>query len=209
MLIVGIAAAFILWFLMFAGFTELTHLIHHNYFWYVMTPAATGLAIYALFNEKHRLKELFKFEWKYLWIGLAHAVLLYLLSRFGVWLFVQFFDWTIPQIQAIYQTRTQADPLLIATLLLFLIAPAEEIFWRGFIQERLIQKIGVKRGTIIAIVLYSLVHIWALNPMLLLAALVLGIHWSLMYAKYRNVVPGIISHAVWDVLIFVVLPISL
>jgi hypothetical protein len=126
-----------------------------------------------------------------------------------VWLFVQFFDWTIPQIQAIYQTRTQADPMLIATLLLFLIAPAEEIFWRGFIQERLIQKIGIKRGTIIGIVLYSMVHIWALNPMLLLAALVLGIHWSLMYAKYRNLVPGIISHAVWDVLIFVVLPISL
>jgi membrane protease YdiL (CAAX protease family) len=209
MLIIGILAAFLFWFLMFAGFTELTHTIHNNYFWYVMTPAAASLAIFALYNEKSRFKELFRFEWKYLWIGLIHAILLYLLSRFGVWLFVQFFDWTIPQIQAIYQTRTQAEPMLIAALLLFVIAPAEEIFWRAFVQERLIQRFDIKYGTIIAVGLYTFVHIWAFNPMLLLAALVLGIHWSLIYAKYRNLIPGIISHALWDVLIFVVIPINL
>ncbi len=208
MLIIGILAAFILWFLMFAGFTELTHTIHTQYFWYVMAPAAASLAIFGLINEKNRLSELFKLEWKHLWIGLAHAVLLYLLSRLGVWLFVQFFDWTIPQIQAIYQTRTQAEPILIAALLLFIIAPAEEIFWRGFVQERLIQRFDIKYGTMIAVGLYTFVHVWALNPMLLLAALVLGIHWSFVYAKYRNLIPGIISHAVWDVLIFVVLPIN-
>jgi membrane protease YdiL (CAAX protease family) len=152
---------------------------------------------------------MFKFEWKFVWIGIIHAILLYLLSRFGMWLLVYLFDWAPAQIESIYQTRNQANPYFIGALLFFLIAPAEEIFWRGFVQEKFIQKFGLKQGTWIAIFLYSFVHIWALNPLLLLAALVLGVHWSIMYSKFRTLTPGIISHAVWDCLIFVVFPVVL
>jgi membrane protease YdiL (CAAX protease family) len=205
----GIAAAAILWFIMFSVSLDFTVLVHHNYFWVAMCTSTFLLTIYSLINQKDKLKQLFKFEWKYVWIGIIHAVLLYLLSRFGMWLLINLFDWATPQIEAIYQTRNQASPYLIGALLVFLIAPAEEIFWRGFVQDRLLQKYGLKIGTGIAIFLYVFVHIWAFNPLLLLAALVLGVHWSIMYSKFNSLVPGIISHAIWDCMIFVVLPVQI
>lgn len=208
-LYIGILAATAFWFVMFSVSLDFTKLVHYNYFWYAMSFSTLSLTIFSLINQKHKLKELFKFEIKYIWIGIIHAILLYLLSRFGMWLLVEMFDWAAPQIEAIYQTRNQASPYLIGGLLFFLIAPAEEIFWRGFVQDKFLDKYGVKLGTGIAIFLYVFVHIWAFNPLLLLAALVLGVHWSIMYSKFKSLVPGIISHAVWDSLIFVILPVSL
>ena len=208
-LTIGVVAAAIFWFIMFSVSTEFTKLIHYNYFWYAMSISTLSLTVYSLINQKSNLKDLFKFEKKYILIGIVHAILLYLLSRFGMWLLVYMFDWATSQIEAIYQTRNQASPYLIGALLFFLIAPAEEIFWRGFVQNRFITKFGLKQGTVITIFLYTFVHIWAMNPLLLLAALVLGVHWSIMYSKYRSIVPGIISHAFWDCLIFVILPVNI
>lgn len=207
--IFGVFLASVFWFVMFADFTEFTRTVHYNYFWLVMSFATITLTIYTFRNSRGKLAELFEFKWKYVWIGLIHAILLYGLSQLGVWIFTELFDWAAPQIRAIYQTRYQADPRLIAGLLLFLIAPAEEIFWRGFVQNRLMKMFNVRTGTIIAIGLYTFVHIWALNPMLLIAAFVLGLHWSIIYARFKTLTPGIISHAVWDVAIFVLFPVNL
>jgi len=208
-LYIGILAATFFWFVMFSISFDFTKLIHYNYFWYAMSFSTLSLTIFSLINQRSKLKNLFQFEKKYIWIGIVHAIVLYLLSRFGMWLLVYLFDWAPAQIEAIYQTRNQANPYFIGALLFLLIAPAEEIFWRGFVQERFLSKYGDKIGTAIAIFLYVFVHIWALNPLLLLAALVLGVHWSIMYTKFKSIVPGIISHAVWDTLIFVILPVSL
>ncbi len=205
---IGLGLAVFFWFVMFSPSFEITSFIHNNYFWQAMAISTIILSIFTLFIERSRLKQIFDFKWKFVLIGVIHAVLLYLLSRFGVWIFSELFDWAVPQIQAIYLTRDQASPLIIASLLVFLIGPAEEIFWRGFIQDRLIKKIGEKQGTILAILLYSFVHIWAFNPMLLVAAFVLGLHWSILYAKYNSIIPGLVSHCLWDVAIFVLLPVT-
>jgi hypothetical protein len=61
-------------------------------------------------------------------------------------------------------------------------------------------------ATVVA--LYCLMHICALNPMLLIAALVLGAHWSYLYWRFGSLVPGIASHALWDVTIFVIFPVQ-
>ena len=159
-LIIGLLLAGTFWFMMFATFTPLTSTIHFHYFWVGMSIAAITLITYSLINNKDKLKELFHFEWKFVWIGLIHAVLLYALSRFGIWLFTNFFDSTIPQILAVYQTRLQAPFWVIGGLLIFLIGPAEEIFWRGFAQDRLMKKFGVKKGTAIGLFFYMFVHIW-------------------------------------------------
>lgn len=208
-LVFGCLLAAVLWFFMFSPFPELAAQIHHNYFWIAMSFSTFILALYSLIQGKSELSKIFEFQWKYIPIGILHAVVLYVMSRFGVWLMMNFFDWTMPQIQAIYQTRAQASPMLIAPLLFFLIAPAEEIFWRGFAQRKFIEYFGKNKGTAIEIALYCVVHIWAMNPMLLIAALVLGVHWSMMYRRFGSVVPGIISHALWDTFIFVVLPVQI
>lgn len=204
----GIALATVFWFFLFAPFTKISYTIHHQYFWPLMALATFVLAIFALNAQRLRLKELFHFEWKFVAIGVAHAIFLYGFSRLGVWIATSLFDFAQPQIEAIYQTRTQISPFIIAPLLFFWIGPSEEIFWRGFVQNRLMEKLGEWKGTIIAILLYGGVHIWALNPMLFLAAIVLGAHWSIMYKRTGSLWPGIISHALWDTAIFVIFPVT-
>jgi len=121
----------------------------------------------------------------------------------------EIFPGVTPQLASIYATRYQLDPAIIAVLLVLVIAPFEEIFWRGLVLEKLMGVLPSRVALWIAIGLYSVVHIWAMNPMLLLAAFVLGAHWSLLYWKFRSLVPGLVSHAVWDVMIFVVFPVPL
>ena len=203
----GIFIASFLWFIMFAEFIEIGNIIHNTYFWIAMTISASSLAVFSILTQKDTFKSLLKINKKLVLIGLGHAILLYGLSRLGVFIAQNMFDFVVPQIEAIYTTKTQLDSLYIGLLLIFIIGPSEEIFWRGFVQNKLGQVSNPKKALILTSVIYCLVHIWAFNPMLLLAALVLGIHWGLLFYKYKSLVPGIISHAIWDTLIFVLFPV--
>ncbi len=197
-----------LWFVMFSAQLEFTRLIHEHYFWQAMVVSTLSLTLLTLRLQRDRLAKLFEFSWNFVAIGAVHAVLLYGLSRLGVFLMSTLFDWTMPHIQAVYATRTQLEPTIIAPLLFFIIAPCEETFWRGFVQARLAEIKGAKMAMVITTVLYSLVHIWAMNPMLLIAALVLGVHWGFLYRRYGSLIPGIVSHALWDTTIFVIFPVQ-
>jgi len=203
----GLTVAAVLWFALFAPFTALTRRVHSEYFWVGMSLATALLAVLALTAQRGAIDRLFRFESRMLWIGAAHAVGLYALSRFGVWLLATFFAWVMPQVEAIYATRVQLDEVVIALLLAAVIAPCEEIFWRGFVMDRLLAAWSPQRAYTAAVMMYGFVHVWAMNPMLVIAALVLGAHWSYLYLRYRSLIPGIVSHVLWDVAIFVVLPI--
>ena len=48
----------------------------------------------------------------------------------------------------------------------------------------------------------------ALNFMLLVAAAICGLFWGLIYQRERSLVPVIISHSLWDLIIFVLYPLS-
>ncbi len=201
--------AFSFWFLLFSPWTQLSRIVHGQYFWYGMTAATTTLGVLSLIRQRAKFTGLFSFRWSFVGWGLVHAVFLYGLSRLGVYLIAEVFPAVGPQLEAIYATRYQLDPAIIAALLLLVIAPFEEIFWRGLVLEELLVVLPSKAALWIAIGLYSIVHMWALNPMLLLAAFVLGAHWSLLYWRFKSLVPGLVSHAVWDVMIFVVFPVPL
>jgi membrane protease YdiL (CAAX protease family) len=50
------------------------------------------------------------------------------------------------------------------------------------------------------------VHAWSGNLPLLLAAFTAGLLWGALFAWTGSLVPGIISHGLWDILVFVVAP---
>lgn len=208
-LAVPVFLAFLFWFLLFSPWTEISIRIHNEFFWHGMAAATLALGCLALLRQRAKLGRLFAFEPRFLLWGLLHAGFLYGLSWLGVFLVTEIFPGATAQLQAIYATRYQLDPAIIAALLVLVIAPCEEIFWRGLVLEELLAKLPPRPALWIAIGLYTFVHLWAMNPMLLLAAFVLGAHWSLLYWKFNSLVPGLISHALWDVLIFVLFPVPL
>jgi len=140
--------------------------------------------------------------------GVAAAVALYAIFWLGNSLSQVLFHFAKPQIASIYGIRTQGEAVVMALILLFITSPGEEIFWRGFVQRRLVQHFGARRGWLFASAVYAAVHIASGNFMLTMAALIAGLFWGWLYQREQNLVPCIVSHALWTVTIFIWLPIS-
>jgi membrane protease YdiL (CAAX protease family) len=97
---------------------------------------------------------------------------------------------------------------LLTFLMLFIIGPAEEIFWRGYVQRRFSEHYSPNVGFVITTIIYAAVHLGACNFMLFMAAAVAGFFWSLIYRFFPNKLFAlIISHALWDVAVFIWFPI--
>ena len=198
----GFLVAAVFWFLIFSPWTA-----GAVNFWLLMFVASGMLALGALWIGRRENTVLYAFQRRWIWIGLSSAAILYLVFFLGDSITTWLFDFAAPQISGIYGTKSQASSLLIGILLLLWIGPAEEIFWRGFAQHRLQTKFGPWKGYLLTTAVYALVHIWAFNVMLFVAALVCGLFWGWMFMKFKSVWPCLISHAVWDLTIFVLLPI--
>ncbi len=176
-------------------------------FWFGMTLAAGLLTGIAVWLERGRLRDRLQWKAAHLAIGLVSAALLYAIFVAGDRLSRAILPFAGEEIVAIYARRGSSSPILIGALLFAWIGPAEEIFWRGFLQHRLAGRWGNLRGYLIASALYAAVHLWAGNLMLVLAAFLCGLFWGTVYRRRGSLWPGIVSHAVWDVLVFLVAPI--
>lgn len=202
-LIILLVLALILW-------TEMFVLKHYN-FWLEMTIAASflsGISIYLNHKSGPDINfRLYYWENKYLLIGLISAALLYLVFFTGDKISNLLFNFANSQVNGVYSNKTLLDPKIIGLLLFFIIGPSEEIFWRGYVQDTLAHKFGENKGWIIASLIYGGVHIIAFNFMLFMAALICGFFWGYVFKKYKSLWPGIISHALWDLTIFVLLPV--
>ena len=136
LLAVGIAA--ILWFYMFSPWT-----CGWPNFWVVMSFSAVLLTTLSL-AFTHDRKNLAKVEkpafqllggvalafvlWGIFWIG----------DKASSWLF----DFARPEVDAVYSMKHGLPAWLIGLLLVFLIGPAEEFFWRGYVQRTLSRILG-------------------------------------------------------------------
>ena len=96
------------------------------------------------------------------------------------------FSFARPQVDAIYDMGSSFPRWAIALLLLFVIGPAEELFWRGFVQRRMAERWGAWGGFAVATLCYTLVHVWSGNLMLLLAAAACGFCWWPLPAWLRK-----------------------
>jgi hypothetical protein len=112
------------------------------------------------------------------------------------------------QIRDIYALRELAPREETAARLVAIIGPAEELFWRGLIQEAVMRRYGRWTGAAIAAVAYSAVHVTTGNFTLMGAAGVAGAHWCVLYAAGVPMGALIVSHCAWDVWIFLVQPTS-
>ena len=113
-----------------------------------------------------------------------------------------------PQVDTIYGMKDGENPWILSFLLLFIIGPAEEIFWRGYLQNNLSKRFSPNIGFILTTLAYSLVHIFKFNFMLIMAAAVAGFIWGLLYRFFPNRLGAIVlSHALWDCAVFIWFPI--
>ena len=201
-LIFAILTAFALWTAMFSPLTA-----PHINFWIAMSISATILITIATFARPSWPRD-FKWSMTDILLGIAIAAALWGVFWLGDKISQFIFDFARPQVDSIYAMKDGSSSTLIAIALLLLIGPAEEIFWRGYVQRTLSQKWGANKGFIVATAIYTLVHIGSLNFMLIMAAMVCGIAWGLLYRLMPERFTAItLSHALWDAAVFVIFPI--
>jgi len=175
-------------------------------FWFKISASALLLAGLALLLEPMRELRL-SLGFKTIGIGLISAALLYAIFWAGKAVSTAILPFAGEQIGAIYGKGEGSPVWAISLLLFFITGPCEEIYWRGFLQRKLMWRFGEVGGYILATLLYAAVHIWSLNFMLIGAAAVAGAFWGAMYWRLNDIRPLIISHSIWATFIFAVIPI--
>jgi membrane protease YdiL (CAAX protease family) len=113
------------------------------------------------------------------------------------------------QIEDLYGLRTGHQALGVAARLVLVIGPSEELFWRGLVQRRLSALLGREDwGALAGTAAYAGAHLATRNPALVAAAAVAGGWWGGLAARGVPMEALITSHALWDVLVFLVAPTS-
>ncbi len=197
-----IVVATLLWSVMFSPLTA-----PFVNFWWMMTASALTLASLSAIFGGMWWKQL-RFSFTDIVLGVFVAAALWGIFWIGDKVSQLFFNFARPQVELIYGMKEGESPWLLTALMLFIIGPAEEIFWRGYVQKNLSGKWGANMGFAVTTSVYALVHAGSCNFMLTMAALVAGFVWGALYRFFPERFTAIlISHALWDVAVFVWFPI--
>ncbi len=173
-------------------------------FWVKIGISVLVVFTYSLFWQKPRIN----LRFSSFFLGLLSAAVLYFIFYLGHNLAPYILPGSKTQVGGIYSLGEGTSRILIFLLLFFITGPGEEIFWRGFLQNQMMKKWGDSTGLIIATLVYAGVHVFSLNLMLILAALVAGAFWGLLYLWKRDLLVQITSHSFWSAVIFAVAPIQ-
>jgi membrane protease YdiL (CAAX protease family) len=193
--LVGMAAAGAVWTAAFRG---------KRGFWAKMAAGVGSLGAYALYANPD-LRTM-RFRRADLGRGIASAGLLYGVFQVGDRFARKVMPRGDAEIDEIYRKRGLAPVRFIAPALALLIAPGEELFWRGLVNRYLAQKLGPVAGNATGATIYGAIHLVSGNLTLTGAAGVAGAFWSLEHLAQGRMGPLIVSHVAWDLWIFLVRP---
>lgn len=194
----SLTMALMLWTLMFSPFTA-----PHIEFWPVMSTAAVIL-LGCVFHDAPGWWKQYRLKPVDILLGISLAVGLWGIFWVGNIIATHIFPFAGREIQAVYLIKEDANPVLLTLLLVLLIGPAEEIFWRGYVQRKLSETTSANMGYILATLFYTAIHLPSCNMMLVMASLVAGGIWGLVYRIIPHRLPGlVISHGVWDAMVLI------
>ncbi|MGA7731052.1 MAG: CPBP family intramembrane glutamic endopeptidase [Chloroflexia bacterium] len=139
-------------------------------------------------------------------VGLGSAAGLYIMFQVGDRLARVIMPKGASEIDDIYRLQTLGSHGDLAVRLVTIIGPAEELFWRGLVQGSLMDAFGKPVGTVLGTAVYGGAHLVTGNLTLIGAALAAGAYWGGLYTAGVPMGALIVSHAAWDVFIFLIAP---
>jgi membrane protease YdiL (CAAX protease family) len=102
----------------------------------------------------------------------------------------------------------RAPSRAVATIALAPVVIGEELVWRGVVQAALVERVGRRGGVFLAAVTYALAQAALGSTLLLMVALLCGIAWGALRAASKSLLPPLVAHLVWDVLVLLWLPLD-
>ena len=193
--IVFLPAAYILLYFTFSNSTI---------FWYMYT--FTTLIFMAIAFVQSKIEDDVQ-TWEYIVFGIGYGTLTYGIIAAGFKLFSLFTDQTTLSVEDFlrdYGPHTIWHYLL----LMFVVAPGEELFWRGFVQQKLKTYMSPFLAVITASLLFGLSLSFSGFWLGVLAACFSGLIWGLLYEWKRSMPLIIIAHITMTILLFLILPLT-
>ncbi|MCC6176949.1 MAG: CPBP family intramembrane metalloprotease [Chloroflexi bacterium] len=175
-------------------------------FWQRMTATGLTLGAIALAAEPELRRPRAR-PWDVA-LGLASAAGLYGIFQVGDLLARRIMPKGSEEIESIYALRGLRPDAELALRLTAVIAPAEELFWRGYVQQRLARGHGAWPGAVLATAWYGAAHLMSGNLTLAAAATIACAYWGALRAAGMSLPAVIVSHIAWDLWIFLIAPTS-
>lgn len=171
-----------------------------EYFWVVFPLVQGGLLILASLKGKPGI---FKPSNKNLVIAVVSGVAIYLLFAIGKIMVVSLMPSMFEELTHLY-ALIKPETTWHTVLVFVLIIPAEEWFWRGYVQKKISG--SVTKRIWVSVGLYALAHLASGSLLLVLAALLAGFVWAVLYEYSKNMIVPLVSHLIFDLLLFVLFP---
>lgn len=171
-------------------------------FWYIFTASLLFLISYSILNEE--VEDQLSF-FSYILYGAFSGILLFGIFWVGNSL-IELLN--LPFSKEISKLYGRYSPsMLWHYIVLILIAvPGEEVFWRGFVQKRVLKLTSIPAGIFLSSILYASVHLYSTHWILAFAAFIAGIYWGILYLWKKSMPLVIVSHLVFDLLLFLIFP---
>jgi len=173
-------------------------------FWDRMTGTGLVLGTLALASQPKLRKT--HIGPKEILLGLGSAAALYGIFHIGDRISRKVVPNGGKQIDDIYALKRIRPRKELMVRLGLVIGPAEEFFWRGFLQEGLMAHFGRFWGTLLGTAAYGGAHIASGNFTLIGAAMIAGGFWGALYGLGVPLGALVVSHIIWDNVIFLIAP---
>lgn len=175
-----------------------------NVFWYTFTASMLFLISLSIIHEEFDNRQSFFTNFTY---GILSGLILFALFWLGSTIIHVF---NLPLEREISQLYRYLSPTQLwqYIVLLFIIIPGEEMFWRGFVQKRIQKTSSITLSVLVSAVLYASVQIYSDTLLLPLAAFVSGIFWGYLYIWKKSLRLVIFSHLVFDLFLLVFYPLN-
>jgi len=178
-------------------------------FWWAMGLVVAVLVVSAFAADPGYLAVLREDVWarplRKAAFGVLSAAALFGVFYLGGILVRRFLPMGGEDIGAVYALKAGVPSLRVGLLLLLVIGPGEELFWRGYLQRTWQKKLG-NTALPFAVAVYTVVHVASGNPVLVLAAAVCGLFWGALYLRSGSVLLVAVSHTVCDLAVFLFFP---
>lgn len=206
---------FIVQIILFAGLFIPLFIFHPTAgidFWWWMSINISLLFLFTVLSDESYLKilrnDLSLGIFHKITFGLLSAFILYGIFYLGNQVSRWIFSFAGEGISQVYAFKQDASTLRIILLMALLIGPGEEVIWRGYLQRHWVNRFGRRAGYFLSAAAYTLVHAASGNIILIGAAGVCALFWGWIYLRYRSILLVAVSHMVWDLLIFILLPLN-
>lgn len=170
------------------------------------TVAAAGVGIaLSAWALGPRLRALFAVSWRGVLVSVALGVCLVAATHAGFALVRLVLPELARSVRGLYGSIDNGIPRGAIAAMTAIIVVAEELVWRG-VAMALVP--GRARAAVASVVLYVLPQLPGHVPVLIIAAAVLGTILAVQRLITGRLVEPILTHAIWSVAIFVVLPVT-